>query len=160
MRTTLFALALLLSLFPLALSALQSGTNQEVTLAESFRQSLDQAFSETNGIAFLATNFVSRRFGVDPIPLTAATNIWASWRSWTSYPIPRTSLVRREVGPVQNAEFLWAFIPMNTGTSVFWLPIIFADSRWRSRCGTMSCKDILGSDKWMRKTFPFRRTLW
>ena len=108
-----------------------TGLTNEMSLAESFRLSLDQAFSETNGIAFLATNFVSKRFGVDPIPLAAATNIWASWRSWTSYPIPRVCFIRREVGPVQNTEFLWAFIPMNTGTSVFWLPIIFADNRWK-----------------------------
>lgn len=103
--------------------------SNEVAAAESFRMALAQALSETNGIDFIATNFVSQKFGSTSISLDAATNIWTSWRSWTSSPIPRSSFLQRDVGP-GGTNYLWAFIPMQTSSSVFWLPIIYVDDRW------------------------------
>lgn len=103
--------------------------SSEVAAADTFRLNLAQAFSETNGIAFIATNFVSKKFGSNSIPLDAATNIWTSWRSWTSHPIPRSCFIRRDVGP-GGTNHLWSFIPMQTSSSVFWLPIIYVDDRW------------------------------
>lgn len=104
--------------------------SNELSSAEAFRTSLDSALVESDGIAFIATNFVSKRFGTAPIPMSAATNMWMRWRTWVSHPIPLSGFGRRPVGP-DSSDHLWSYVPMNTGTSVFWLPIVFIDNRWR-----------------------------